>query len=324
MEINNTNRTVALDPSLLAATQTGVDGSNVELASKKSADQPVLLGSNILVSYGITDIEALVAQLKNENADARLSMKLKSLSSIAEGLSTQHLKALEKALALADSVKQLENAQNNLKDGLTKSKAELEILQLQAESLEKQIENARANEEEYIKNLQKLKERKAEIESKISAEEAKGETADQAAIAELKAQLSEVESQIRTNEDAKAATEAKIKADTASLDGNKAKVKTLQGAIEKTTAEIEKNKNEIASLNSQISSVISALDENTLKTIAKELVAVASEGAETAHKIEKEEKKLEATDVVKLISDSLDAIAKDILEEIVEKRIETV
>ena len=324
MEINTSNRTVAFDPNLLAATKNGADGSNVELASKKSAEQPVLLGSNILVSYGITDIEALVSQLKNENADTRLSMKLKSLSSIAEGLSTQHLKALEKALALADSVKQLENAQNNLKEGLTRSKAELAILQMQAESLEKQIENARANEEDYNKNLQKLKERKAEIESKISSEEAKGEKADKAAIAELKAQLSDAETQIKTNEDAKAATEAKIKADTASLDGNKAKVKTLQDSIEKTAAEIDKNKNEIASLNSQISSVISALDENTLKTIAEELAAVASEETESAHDIAKEEKKLEATDVVKIIGDALDAIAKGVLEEIAERRIETV
>ena len=324
MDINTTNRTVNFDPNLLNPANAGTDGSNVELAAKKSASQPVLLGANILVSYGITDIEALVAQLKNENADTRLSMKLKSLSSIADGLSAQHLKALEKALALADSVKQLESAQNDLKEGLAKSKAELAILQIQVESLEKQIENARANEADYNKNLQKLKDRKAEIESKISAEEAKGEKADQAAIAELKAQLSDVETQIKTNEDALSATVAKIKADTVSLEGSKAKVETLQDTIDKNTSRIEKNKNEIASLNSQISSVISSLDENTLKTIAEELTAVQTEEPESAHDIAKEEKKLEATDVVKLISDALDAIAKDILEEVAEKRIETV
>ena len=324
MDINTTNRTVNFDPNLLNPANAGTDGSNVELAAKKSASQPVLLGANILVSYGITDIEALVAQLKNENADTRLSMKLKSLSSIADGLSTQHLKALEKALALADSVKQLESAQNDLKEGLAKSKAELAILQIQVESLEKQIENARANEADYNKNLQKLKDRKAEIESKISAEEAKGEKADQAAIAELKAQLSDVETQIKTNEDALSATVAKIKADTASLEGSKAKVETLQDTIDKNTSRIEKNKNEIASLNSQISSVVASLDENTLKTIAEELAAVEPEASESPHDIAKEERRLEATDVVKLISDALDSIAKDILEEVAEKRIETV
>ena len=324
MDINTSNRTVALDPNLLAATKNGADGSNVEMAAKKSAEQPVLLGANILVSYGITDIEALVSQLKNENADTRLSMKLKSLSSIADGLSTQHLKALEKALALADSVKQLESAQNNLKEGLSKAQVELTILQLQTEALEKQIENARANEEEYSKNLQKLKERKAEIESKISAEEAKGEEADQAAIAELRVQLSDTEALIRSNADALAETEAKIKADTASLKDSRAKMASLDDTIGKNTAEIEKNKNEIASLNAQISSVIASLDENTLKTIAEELAAVATDGAESPHDIAKAEKKLEATDVVKLIGDSLDAIAKDVLEEIAEKRVETV
>ena len=318
MEINTTNRTVSFDPNLLAAANAGTDGSNVELASKKSANQPVLLGANILVSYGITDIEALVSQLKNENADTRLSMKLKSLSSIAEGLSTQHLVALEKALALADSVKQLESAQNGLAQDTQKSKAELAILQLQTESLEKQIENARQNAEEYNKNMEKLQAKKAEIDKKLSELEEQGEKA------ELKTQLSDLETQIKANADAKAATEAKLQADTASLEGAKDKANALQSTIDKNTAEIERNKNEISSLNAQISSVVSSLDENMLKSIAVELAVVDPEKAESPHDIAKKDAKLEATDVVKLISDSLDAIAKDILEEVAEKRIETV
>ena len=324
MEINTTNRTVSFDPNLLAAANAGTDGSNVELASKKSANQPVLLGANILVSYGITDIEALVSQLKNENADTRLSMKLKSLSSIAEGLSTQHLVALEKALALADSVKQLESAQNDLAGDTQKSKAELAILQLQTESLEKQIENARQNAEEYNKNMEKLQAKKAEIDKKLSELEEQGEKADQAQIAELKTQLSDIETQIKANADAKAATEAKLQADTASLEGAKDKANALQSTIDKNTAEIERNKNEISSLNAQISSVVSSLDENMLKSIAVELAVVDPEKAESPHDIAKKDAKLEATDVVKLISDALDAIAKDILEEVAEKRIETV
>ena len=324
MEINTSNRTVNFDPNLLNAANAGVDGSNVELASKKSAEQPLLLGANILVSYGITDIEALVSQLKNENADTRLSMKLKSLSSIAEGLSTQHLKALEQALALADSVKQLESAQNGLAQDTQTAKAQLEILKMQTESLEKQIENARQNAEEYNKNMEALQAKKAEVEKKLSELEEQGEKADQAQVAELKAQLADIETQVKTNEDAKAATEAKIKTDTASLEGNKAKMAELQGTIDAKTAEIEKNKNAIASLNAQISSVVSSLDENTLKAIAEELAVAGPEEEKSPHDIAKNDAKLEATDVVKLIGDALDAVAKEVLEEIAEKRIETV
>ena len=324
MDINTSNRMVNIDPNLLNASNAGTDGTNVELASKKSVEQPLLLGANILVSYGITDIEALVSQLKNENADTRLSMKLKSLSSIAESLRTQHLKALEKALALADSVKQLESAQNNLSSDTQRAKAELEILKLQTESLEKQIENARQNAEEYNKNMEKLQAKKAEIEKKLSELQEQGEEADQAQIAELKSQLSDVETQIKANADAKAATEAKLQTDTASLESAKNKAKSLQTTIDNNTAEIERNKNEISSLNAQISSVVSSLDENMLKSIAAELAVEKPEKAESPHDIAKKDAKLEATDVVKLISDSLDSIAKDILEEVAERRIENV
>ena len=176
----------------------------------------------------------------------------------------------------------------------------------------------------YFKILDDIEGNESLLEDPDFAEEAKGEEADQAAIAELRVQLSDTEALIRSNADALAATEAKIKADTASLKDSRAKMASLDDTIGKNTAEIEKNKNEIASLNAQISSVIASLDENTLKTIAEELAAVATDGAESPHDIAKAEKKLEATDVVKLIGDSLDAIAKDVLEEIAEKRVETV
>ena len=324
MEINTSGRTVSFDPNLLYSANAGKDGSDVGLALTKSADQPVLLGANILVSYGITDVEALVSQLKNENSDTRLSMKLKSLSSIAESLSTQHLKALEQALALADSVKQLEGAQNSLSEDTQTAKAELEVLKMQTESLERQVENARQNAEEYNKNLEKLQAKKAEVEKKLSELEEQGEEADQAQIAELKAQLSDIEAQVKANEDARAATEEQIKADTDTVRDNAARMSELRETIGENTAQIEKNKNEISALNAQISSVVSSLDENTLKSIAAELAVTEPDAAESPHDIAKNDAKLEATDVVKLIGDALDAIAKDMLEEVAEKRIETV
>ena len=324
MDINTSGRIANFDPNLLAATKNGADGSNVELASKKSVDQPLLVGANILVSYGITDLEALVSQLKNENADTRLATRLKSLSSIAESLSSQHLKALEKALEYADGVTQLEKSQNDLSTSTQMTKAELVALQLLTESLESQVENARQNAEEYNKNFEALLAKKAEMEKKLSELEEQGEKADQAQIADLKAQLADLETQIKTTEDAKAAEEANIQAATVSLEGNRAKMAEYQNEIDKNTAAIAKIKNDIADLNAQISSVISSLDENTLKAIATELAVAEPEQAESPRDIAKKDEKLEATDVVKLISDALDEIARDIQEEIAQKRIETV
>ncbi len=327
MNITGTNNNLHLDPNLLKAGYAGTDGTKTAADAKQAELVPILFGSNVLVSYGITDIEALVAQLKNENADARVAMKLKSLGSIAEGLSSQQLNALGKALALADSVKQLEAAQNDLKEGMEKSQAEIAALAIQIESLEKQIENARANAEDYNKNIREQKAKKAEIETKIQELEADTEADRSEEIAELRAQADALDASIKTNEDALKATESKIVADNASLSAAKAKTDRLEKSVEEAKDAIDRNKNEIAGLNLQMSACLGSIDTNTLKTIAKEIAAQAVEDperAESPHDAEKREEKAEALDVARAIRDSLDAIAKDIIQEIAERRVDMV
>ena len=327
MNITGTTNSINLDPNLLKAGYAGTDGSKTAADAKRAEIAPLLFGSNVLVSYGITDIEALVAQLKNENADARVAMKLKSLGSIAEGLSTQQIKALEQALALADSVKALESAQNELKNGLEKSQGEITALSIQIESLEKQIENARANAEDYNKNIREQKAKKAEIEGKIEELEADTEADRSTEIAELRAKAEKLDASIKSNEDALAATKSKIAADNASLASAKARMGQLEANVSETKDAIERNKNEISGLNAQISASLESIDTSTLKTLAKEIAAEAvgdAERAESPHEAEKREEKAEALDVAMAIRDSLDAIAKDILQEIAEKRVEMV
>ena len=193
MEVTSARSPISLDPNLLKAGYNGVADSKVAAESKQAEVVPLLFGSNVLVSYGVTDIEALVAQLKNENADSRLSMKLKALSSIAQGLSSQQLASLEKALALADSVKSLEKTVNDLANNVAKSQAELETLQMMADSLEKQVATARENQKEYNENIEKLQKEKAALADKIAKLEAQGEAADAAELAGLKAELASAE-----------------------------------------------------------------------------------------------------------------------------------
>ena len=325
--MNVTDKPLNLDPNLLKAGYNGVDDSKVAAESKQAELAPILFGSNVLVSYGITDIEALVAQLKNENADTRLSLKLKSLSTIADGLSTQQLQALEKALALANSVKGLEKAQSDLKSGVEKSQAELVALQLQAESLERQVENARENAKEYNKSVEEQQAKKAEIDKKIAELEADTESDHAAEIAELRAQSESLAASIKTAEDAVATENRKIADATAALEGAKARMATLEKGIAEDTAAIERNKNEISGMNSQISVCLASIDESALKTLAKEvvqLVPAAEETAESPHDVEKREEKAEANDVLAVIRDSLDAIARDILDEVAERRVDMV
>ena len=320
MEITNAKNPTTLDPNLLKAGYNGVDDTKVAAEAKQAEVAPLLFGSNVLVSYGFTDVEALVAQLKNENADSRMSMKLKALSSLAEGLSAQQLAALEKSLALADSVKSIEKAVNELNQNVTKSEAELEVLKMQADALEKQVETAREAQKEYNENIEKLQEEKAKLADKLAKLEAEGKAEDAEAIAALKAEIAGVEKSIKANADGAAATAGKIADLETSIAGNRAKVEKLAAAIDRDTAAIDAKRNEISDIKGQIAAAIASIDNNVLKTIADELAKVAPEKAESPHDVRKKEEKAEETDLVRVIRDTLDDIATDILDEIAERR----
>lgn len=320
MEVTNAKNPTTLDPNLLKAGYNGIDDTKVAAETKQAEAVPLLFGSNVLVSYGFTDVEALVAQLRNENADSRLSMKLKALSSIAQGLSSQQLAALEKSLALADSVKSLEKAVNDLQENVIKTEAELKVLQLQTEALEKQVETARENQKEYNKNIEKLQKDKAELDDKIAKLEAEGKAEDASEIAALKSSLAVVEKALKANVDGAAATDRKIADLETSLNGGKAKADSLSASIQRDTAEIDAKKNEISDKLGQAAVVLDSIDKNVLKTIAGELSKIVPEKAQSTREADKIEEKAEATDVVRVIRDMLDDIATDILDEIAERR----
>ena len=62
--MNVTGTTTNFDPNLVRAGYNGIDETKVVAASRQAEIAPLLFGSNILVSYGISDAEALVARLK--------------------------------------------------------------------------------------------------------------------------------------------------------------------------------------------------------------------------------------------------------------------
>jgi len=327
MNVSGTGNTLNLDPNLLKAGGDEGAGGKVAAAAKRAELAPLLFGSNVLVSYGITDFEALVAQLKNENDDTRVSLKLKSLSSIADGLNAQQLKALESALALADSVKKLESAQLELQNDISTSQAEMVELALKIDTLEKQIENARKNAEDYNKNIKEQKEKRAELDEKIETLEADVETDHSEEIAELKREAAALDDSIKANEDALDAAKATIASCEAALGGATARTAELKDAVARDTASINGMKNEVSGLNMQMSACLESIDVSTLKTLAKEIAAQAvaqTEETESPRDVEKREEKAEAADVAKAIRDSLDAIAGNILEEIADRRIDMV
>ena len=323
MEVTSARNPVALDPNLLKAGYNGIDDTKVAAEAKQAAETPILFGASVLVSNGITDLEALLAQMKNENADTRTSMKLKTLSSIAQGLSSQQLAALEKSLALADSVQSLEKAVNDQKRSISDNEAKLKVLEAETEALAKQVENLRETQAEHNKNVEKLTKEKAELQDKLAKLEAEKNAENAEAIAALKTEIAGVEKSIAANVDGMNAVEKKIAEVSKSLGSAREKVAELTAAIDVSKADIAEKMNAISGLNAEISAVLSSasIDKNTLKTIAAELAKVApEEKADSPRDVEKKEEKAEATDLVRIIRDSMDAIAEDILDEIAERR----
>jgi chromosome segregation ATPase len=327
MNVSGTGNTLNLDPNLLKAGGDEGAGGKVAAAAKRAELAPLLFGSNVLVSYGITDFEALVAQLKNENDDTRVSLKLKSLSSIADGLSAQQLKSLESALALADSVKKLESAQLELQNDISTSQAELVELALKIDTLEKQIENARQNAEDYNKNIKEQKAKRADIDKKIDELKADTEADHSEEIAKLEGEAAALDQSIKSNEDALDAAKTVIANCEAARGAATVRTAELEAVVARDKAAIADKKSEAAGYNVKITACLASIDESMLKTLAKEIAAqavVKPEQTESLKDVEKREEKAELADVAKAIRDSLDSIAGNILEEIAERRIDMV
>ena len=256
---------IELDTNRLATSfqSTAQDVPTPNAAGK--ATVALLGGASVTVTDGaMTDLEALVAKLKDENERTRFAMLVTSLASIGQSLSDAQRRTLEEGLSLSKKLEEL----NKMLEGYTgeesQAKSEAAILQAKIESLQKRIEQA---------------------------------VADGKAHNELVAEQKRVREELEAKE--------KVVADT-------------QGKIAET-------KNAIAEVKGQISVIVKAIGENTVKTIANELAALAEpEKAERPAEAAKAEAKEAENDPLAAIRESLERIERDITETIEENRIENV
>ena len=255
---------IQLDVTRLSSSAANLAGADVQTAeSAPSKLSPLLGGASLSVSSGtMSDLEALVAKLKNENEKTKYSLLLTSLNSISESLTAAQKAALEEGLKLNEELNGYQRELAVLTGNLDSATADSIILQAKIDSLQKQIEQAQADGQEHNELVAKQKELREE------------------------------------------------------LDAKKAVIADTQGKI----AEV---KNNISVVNGKISAIVKSIGDNTLKTIANEIAAIAEpEDNESNAESEKNEKKAEANDPFNLIRESLDRICRE-LTDTIEKNTET-
>ena len=137
---------IQLDTTRLSASaQTSAqDASPMQGTSKAVA---ALFGeSSVSVTDGsATDLEALVARLKNESERTKFSLLLTSLSSIGQSLNETEKRTLEQCLSLFEKLETLDGNAEKYSTELANEKAAALLLQTQIDALSKQIEQAVAD-----------------------------------------------------------------------------------------------------------------------------------------------------------------------------------
>lgn len=161
---------IQFDPSRLSASvaQTASDASSIGRPAARFAS--LLGGSAVTVTDGrMTDLEALVARIRNESEKTKLSLLVSSLTAIRDSLTTAQQQELDAGLALVEKLDALDASLSSLEVSYAADKAAAAILQTQIDALERQIEQARQDGVEHNELVEEQKAARAELEAKEAA-----------------------------------------------------------------------------------------------------------------------------------------------------------
>ena len=218
---------------------------------------------------GYTDLEKLVAQIKDESKNTRQSIaqrRIAILTTVLDAMA-ERVSEEEKAniLKLEELNSQIDAENANIANTQTQ-KAAQEALRAKIKALENAIENEKKNGEDHRKQIEELKKQKAEVDAKIQTLEN--------AIASAQTKVAGLESEV-------AALSAKI--GTSTLGAVSAAIR--EAAVEEidvsekheTNAEKEKveKKAEETDVAKAISKALKALDDEIMRTIEQSQVVKA-------------------------------------------------
>ena len=186
---------------LTGAMQTSAQDVSTPLESKQVLSA-LLGGASVTVTNGgMTDLEALVARLKNESERTRLSMMLMSLVAVSQSLDESQKQRLEQGIALSEKLDELQKSLDKYSGDEAEAKAATMLLQAKIEQLQKQIEQAVQDGKDHNKLVEEQERARAELKAKEQIiVDTQGQIAEtKNAIASVKGQISAVVNSIGEN-----------------------------------------------------------------------------------------------------------------------------
>ncbi len=316
------NSEIRFNPSPSPASTTQADVFSGQ-ASIGGANQiaPLLNGASLTVTTAPTgDLEKLVARLKSENQNTRLSLVLSSLATLNETLTDVQKTNLARLDSLDQQLAQLGGLLDEQKAALSAEEANAVLLDAKIASLEKAVERAVQEGKEHNEAVQKAKAVRDADQAKLDALR-NASKKDEAAIAAAETALAASQAKLDEAVAVQKAGAAKIAAaqsDLAAAHGLKAasstKIALLHVAISGTEGQI-------ATVNTQINACLSAIGDKTLSDIAVALQSTVrsfSQGEDppSAADERKAAQKEEAVNPLNVIRDALDRLDEAMAETI--------
>lgn len=305
--IQNINQNIAST----FATQAGQTQDSPSAAAKKLAS--LLGGQSVTVTTAPTsDLEKLVARLKNENENVKTSLAQRRLASVLDAytarygaLTEEQTKILEEIAANNADLATLTEELKALLNDKTAADAQALLMQAKIEQLEKAIEQAVKDGKAHRENIEKLKEQIAEDQDNE----------------DLKAELAKEEAALATSEAALAQAQTDLASAQAAAGALSAKIEALAGSI-------ETKRSAISALEDSNAALAAKLDPQTitnlLASFSAQDVSVEAERNVSAAEEEKTEQKAIANDPANVLREAMDKMDEAILQTIDENRDKTV
>lgn len=293
------------------ATLSGQADEAKSTAQKQVA--PLLGGPSVSVTQApSSDLEKLVAQLKNENDDQKASLAKQRLSSILGvyttrygELTSQQTQALEEIASNNAAIAGLMPDYQQAQADLANADAQRVIMEAKIEELDRAIERAVADGKAHRETVAKLKEQLArDVENE-----------------DLKAELAKEEATVAVLEKEQAGLEKERQTAIAQLGAQEAKLDSLNATVKKL-------KGEIAALEASNKELAGQLDPQTithlLVAFEEQSVVPTIEHNRTAAEEAKAEVKAIANDPANILREAMDRMDAAILQTIDENRDKTV
>ena len=184
-----------------AASMTAAD-TPVQAPARSGSLSALLGGSSVKVTNGeLTNLEALVARMRNEHERTRFSILLSSLNAVGRSLTDAQRAMLEEGLELTARADALESQIEEIGASEQAAKADAAIMQARIDALQTQIDQAIQDGKDHNELVQEQKRLRTELDEKNRVvSEAKGKIAEaENEIASSKVKISAIASSIGEN-----------------------------------------------------------------------------------------------------------------------------